>query len=191
MSAKVAARLLCRLAVLPGEYGNALAGRSGVLHSKTNRRAHLAGCASAYGVDHQHGGTRLSQRGVYLGGGACLFQAGARQFLAHRNQHNLWVHKIPPGKPPVQNCFNPDCTGVGEGTPDFLASVARRPEPKRVAGSSRGRVDTDASDCKHGSPRIEQDILPPPTKLPSRGKLCRSSHNCRLCCVGAENQVSQ
>jgi hypothetical protein len=94
---EVGAGALGGVAVLAGEDGDGLGGQRAVLQRHAHGGAHLAGGATADGVDHQHGGAGLGEGGVDFGGGSGFLDAGAGELFAHRDEHNLWVHGVPPG----------------------------------------------------------------------------------------------
>src|SRR5436305_5708806 len=96
MSAEVAPGLLGGFAVLACEYSYGVVGLGGVLYCQANSGTHLAGGATADGVHHHHRRSRLGKRPVDVGCGAGLCYASASQFLAHRNDHNLWIHLLSP-----------------------------------------------------------------------------------------------
>jgi UDP-N-acetylmuramate dehydrogenase len=102
MAAKVAARLLRRFAILSRENGDTLSRRRAVLQCQAHCRAHLAGGATAYGVDYEHRSAGLSQCRIHFVCGACFLQTGARKFFAHRDKHDLWVHEFLLRKLPVR-----------------------------------------------------------------------------------------
>ena len=93
IAGEVVAGALGGFGILPGEDGDGLAGGGGVLQGHAHGGTHLAGGASADGVDHQQGGSGLGQRGIHLGGGAGFLDAGAGELFAHGDEHDLWVHE--------------------------------------------------------------------------------------------------
>ena len=90
---EVAAGALGGLAVLACKDGDLVVGQvGGVGNGHAHARAHLAGRASADGVDHQQGGAGCGNRRVHVLGGAGFLDSGAGEFLAHGNDHQFWVH---------------------------------------------------------------------------------------------------
>ncbi len=91
---EVAAGAVSGLAILAGEDGDGLVGLGVVLEGKADAGAHLAGCATADGVHDEHGGSGGGKCSVYVGTGAGLEDTGFGQLFAHRNEHQLWVHRV-------------------------------------------------------------------------------------------------
>jgi len=98
MTGEVGAGFFGGFAVLAGEDGDGVVRGRSVLHGEANGGAHLAGGASADRVDDKDGCSGLGERGVDFGCGAGFLEACAGELLAHRNQHNLWVHGPSVGK---------------------------------------------------------------------------------------------
>src|SRR6266702_1482780 len=114
MSAEVAACLLGRLAILTGEHRHRVLRCCAMLHRQPNPRTHLARRATANRVHHHHRRSGLGHRGINLCRTAYFLQTGASQLLAHRNHHNLWIHKHLPfgtAKTVRQTDVSLDCTG--------------------------------------------------------------------------------
>ena len=93
MAFKVAARLLCCFAILPGENGDLVIGRIlRVGEREPNAGAHLARCASADRIHDQKSCAGLREGSIDILGRASFIDSSAGKFFAHGDDHNFWVH---------------------------------------------------------------------------------------------------
>ena len=76
MAPEVAASALCGVTVLARKNGNGVVGAGPMLHGEPHTRTHLAGGATANGVDDHHGRAWLSERRIHVLGAAGFAHAG-------------------------------------------------------------------------------------------------------------------
>src|SRR6185312_9499349 len=94
VSGEVATGFFRSVAVLSGEDGDGLGGFGSVLHGHADGGAHLSGGTAANGVDDEHSGAGAGEGGVDVIGRARFLNAGAGEFFAHGDEHDLWVHIV-------------------------------------------------------------------------------------------------
>jgi len=96
LSGKIFSRACSGRHILSGEYADRVGRPDRALQCGTNRRAHLARRAAADGVHHHHQRSLVrADHRVHLFRRARFLHTKARQFLAHRHNHQLWIHMFP------------------------------------------------------------------------------------------------
>src|SRR5882724_6069721 len=94
VTCEIAAGLVGGCGILPSKHAIDLVGLYTVLESLANGGTHLPCGAAANGVDDHHGGAGLvGEGGIDRFRGAQFFNTNTREFFAHRDQHDFWIHR--------------------------------------------------------------------------------------------------